>query len=139
MDTPSIISVVGNFLKFVGEVVADLKRQDHARLDLELLRLKRQMLAERLEEFNSNLEVAIQREKACAEQSLISRGLGNSTVRESSLRAIVRDAAAQSEKAHREYNRAIEEIALLERKIQEQMVPGWKKLLRVFGFYRRSR
>lgn len=137
METATVTSVSGKFFMFVGEVVADLKRQELAKVDADHLRLKRQVLAEELEDFKSKLASAVTTEKGRAEQDLISRGLGNTTVRQSMLRAIERDAADQLEKAHREYNRAIEEIALMERRVQEQAVPGWKRLLRLFGFYRR--
>ena len=130
MDTSTIISLTGDFLKFVGETLADVKRQDLANVDAELLKLKRRVLAENLEEFKSNLNAAANQEKAKAEQDLISRGFANSTVRQSSLRAIENDAAKEVERATRKYNRAIEEIALIERKLEVQKrPPWWKKVL----------
>ena len=137
MDTSTIISLTGGFLKFVGETLADVKRQDLANVDAELLKLKRRVLAENLEEFKSNLNAAANQEKAKAKQDLISRGLANSTVRQSSLRAIENDAAKEVERATREYNRAIEEIALIERKLQVQKRPPWWK--KVLGWLRPSR
>jgi hypothetical protein len=131
MDTPTVISVSGSFLKFVGETLADVKRQDLAKLDVELLKLKRTILAERLDEFRANLDAAVKQEKARTEQDLISRGLANTTVRQSSLRALENDAAIQLQGAAREYNRAIEEIALMERRVVVQnRPPWWKNLLR---------
>jgi hypothetical protein len=138
MDTSTVVSLTGSFLKLVGEVLADVKRHDLATLDADLLKLKRHVLSEKLEEFKSNLDAAVQKEKGKAEQDLISRGLGNSTVRESTLRAIEHDAATELEKASREYNRAIEEIALTERRLEVQnRPPWWKKLLRSCGLSRR--
>jgi hypothetical protein len=137
MDTSTIISLTGGFLKFVGETLADVKRQDLANVDAELLKLKRRVLAENLEEFKSNLNAAANQEKAKAEQDLISRGFANSTVRQSSLRAIENDAAKEVERATREYNRAIEEIALIERKLEVQKRPPWWK--KVLGWLRPSR
>ena len=133
MEVSALIAVTAPFFKVVGEIVADLKRQELASIDTELLRLKRTVLAEKLGEFESNLATAATREKAQAVQSLISRGLANTTIRESELRSIDKKAADESEKAHREYNRAIEEIALMERKLAEQAIPWWKKLLRKIG------
>src|SRR5205807_2175775 len=75
MDTSTIISLTGGFLKFVGETLADVKRQDLTDVDAESLRLKRVVLAEKLEQFKANLDVAAKQEKAKAEQDLISRGL----------------------------------------------------------------
>lgn len=130
MDTSTVISVSGGFLKFVGEALADVKRQDLANVDADLLKLKRQVLAEKLEEFKSSLDTAAKLEKARSVQELISRGLANTTVRQSSLRAIEHDAATELERATREYNRAIEEIALIERKLEVQNRPRWwKKIL----------
>jgi len=140
MDTSTIISFIsltGNFLKFVGETLADVKRQDLANVDAELLKLKRRVLAENLEEFKSNLNAAANQEKAKAEQDLISRGLASSSVRQSSLRAIENDAAKEVERATREYNRGIEEIALIERKLEVQNRPPWWK--KVLGWLRPSR
>jgi hypothetical protein len=133
MDTSVILSITGAFYRFVGELLADLKRQELAMLDAELLRLKRMQLAEKLEEFEKQLASAVITEKGKVEQELISRGLATSTVRQSELRAIDQRASDESEKAHREYSRAIEEIALLERKVAEQSVSVWKRIRRFFG------
>ncbi len=117
---------LGGFLKSVGEILADLKRQDISNIDLELLRLKRTQLAEKLDDFKSQLEAAVKHEKARSDQDLISRGLGNTTVGPSFHRAIEKDASTELYRATREYNRAIEEIALLERKVTELARPWWK-------------
>ena len=63
MDTSTIISLTGKFLKFVGETLADVKRQDLANVDAELLKLKRRVLAENLKEFKSNLNAAANQER----------------------------------------------------------------------------
>jgi hypothetical protein len=110
-------SLTGEFQRFVGETLAELRRQDVASIDGDLLNLKRSHLAEKLKDFKRELEVAVKREKGRAEQDLISRGLANTTIRPSLLRGIESDASNESDKATREYNRAIEEIALLERKV----------------------
>ena len=55
----------------------------------------------------------LQQAKAKAEQDLISRRLANTTVRQSSLRAIENDTATELEKATREYNRAIADESTL--------------------------
>ncbi len=125
MNTSTIISVSGSFLKFVGEALSDVKRQDLSNVDAELLTLKRRVLAEKLEEFKSSLDAAAKLDKAKTEQDLISRGLANTTVRLSSLRAIENDAATELERATREYNRAIEEITLMERKLEIQNLALW--------------
>jgi len=130
METSTVIAVTGSFLKFVGEVVADLKRQEVARINADLLNLKRTMLDEKFEEFKSALAAAVEQEKARAEQDLSSRGLANSTVVESSHSAIERRASTEFEGAARERNRAIEEIALMERRLNEQSRPWWKTIIR---------
>ena len=138
METSTIVSLTGKFLQVVGEVLADVKRQDLADADAKMLRFKRGLLSENLEHFKQDLNVAASQEKAKAEQDLLSRGLGNTTVRQSSLRAIEADAATELARATREYNRAIEEIALIERKLAVQnRPPWWKKSLRRFGLARR--
>ena len=116
MDPSTIISLTGGFLRFVGETVADLRRLDVSSIDVDLLNLKRSHLAEKLKDFNRELEVAVKREKGRAEQDLISRGLSNSTIRSSTLRGIESDASKELDNATREYNREIEEIALLDAK-----------------------
>ena len=136
MDTTTVISLTGTFLQTVGEVLADLKRQELAQLDADLLRLKRTQLAEKLADYKSGLNSAVKQEKVRAEQDLISRGLANSTVREGTLRAIEQDASAELERATREYNRAIEEMAILEQRVVTQARPWWKKLLRCSGIVR---
>jgi hypothetical protein len=138
METSTVISLTGGFLKLVGEVLADVKRQELATLDADLLNLKRQLLSEKLEEFKVSLDAGVKTEKGNADQDLISRGLGNTTVRESTHRAIEHDAATELERASREYNRAIEEIALMERTLAVQnRPPWWRKLLRSCGLSRK--
>jgi hypothetical protein len=73
--------------------------------------------------------IEVERAKGEAKQDLISRGLANSTILDSMLRAIDQDAANELNNASREYNRAIEEIALLERQVKEQATSFWTKLL----------
>jgi hypothetical protein len=136
MDITTIISLTGCFLQTVGEVLADLKRQDIARLDVDLLNLKRSQLAEKLDDFKSELDSAVNQEKSRAERDLISRGLATSTVRQSTLQAIENDASRELDTAAREYNRAVEEIALLEQKVLAQARPWWKKFLRRCGMVR---
>jgi hypothetical protein len=136
MGISTVISLTAGFMKYAGEIIADLKRQELARIDIEMLNLKRTQLSERLEEFNSESEIAIKKKKAQEEQSLISRGLFNSTVRDSTLRAIENDANNEVAKATREYNRTMEEIALMERKITEKAQPWWKKVFRSIGLGR---
>jgi hypothetical protein len=130
MNTTTLVSIAGKFMEAVGEVLADIKRRDIATIDVDLLNLKRTVLRERLQDFKSELITASQKEKARAEQDLISRGLSNSTVLPGQLRAIEQDAATGLEKALREYNRAIEELALIEQKINAQAKPWWKRLCR---------
>lgn len=134
METSLLLSITGGFYRFAGELLADLKRQEIAKLDGELLRHKRMQLAEKLEEFEKKLVSAVVAERGKVEQELISRGLGNTTVKQSVLRAIDQRASDESEKAHREYNRTIEEIALMERKLAEQSTSVWAKIRRHVGF-----
>jgi hypothetical protein len=117
MEISTLISVAG-------------KRQGLSQIDAEFLRLKRDVLTEKLSELQSDLESAVRSEKAEIEKDLIRRRLDNSSMRFSSFRAVENDAAVRLEKALREFNRAIEEIALMERKIQEQSETWWTKLRR---------
>jgi hypothetical protein len=133
MDISTVISATGTFIKFAGEVIADLKRRDIATIDAELLNLKKNELKVQLEQCMSKLEVAVKQDKAWTEQHLISLGLSNTTIRDGRFRAIERDASNEVEKATREYNRAMEEIALMECKLHELAKPWWKKLLGSIG------
>jgi hypothetical protein len=136
MDTSTVISLTGTSLKAVGEVVADLKRQDLAGVSVDLLNLKRSELHEKLKDFYSDLAAAATREKGFARQDLVSRGFVNSSLLDSTLRGIEQDASTELDRATREYNRAIEEIALLERKAKEEARPWWKRLLRCLAISR---
>ena len=53
MDTSTLVTLSGSFFKSVGEILADLKRQDIARIDVDLLHLKRTVLSEQLEDFKT--------------------------------------------------------------------------------------
>src|SRR5262249_9035935 len=108
-------------------------KRDLADIDAELLNLKKRELAEKLAETLVELEASVTKKKGAAVQDLINRGLGNTTVKESVLRAIDQDAVRDREKAIREYGRATEEIALLERKLYVQSQTWWRKLLRWLG------
>lgn len=129
MDTSAVISITGGFLQFAGELLAELKRQDIAQIDADLLRLKRNQLREKLEDFKRDLGQAAKKEKAKAEQDLISRGLSNSTIRDGKLRSIEQDANTEMERSMREYNRAIEEIALMEQRLKTNARSWWKRIL----------
>ncbi len=128
MDTTTVISLTVPFLKMVGEVVADLKRQELAQLDVDLLKVKRTELSERLDDFTSDMDKAVKHEKARAVQDSARLGMANTTVPTSNCRAIEQDASTELARATREYNRAIEEIALLEQKINVRSHRWWKPL-----------
>ncbi len=133
MDTSTIFSLTGTYITLVEDVLVGLKRQALADVDADWLRLKRQQLREKLEEYKADLEAAVKREKAKAQQDHVSLGLGNSIGLQSAFTVLKQDAATQMGKASREYNRAIEEIALMERKLEIQKREGWlKKLLHRF-------
>ena len=123
------MSITGGFVQFAGELLADLKRQDIARIDIDLLRLKRTQLSEKLEDTKRDLGEAVRKEKAKAEHDLINRGLSNTTIRDGKLRSIEQDANTELDRAMREYNRAIEEIALMEQRIKVEGRRWWKRFL----------
>jgi len=116
--------LTGEFLKVVGEILGELKSQSLAEIDLDQLSLRRNVLSEKLDQYKADLVRKVEEEKAKAEQDMISRGLSNSSIRSSTLSGIDRDASTELERAVREYNRAIEEISLLERKVREQIRAG---------------
>lgn len=130
METSTAITLGGAFLKLVGNELADIKSRRLADIDLELLELKQTVLSEKLEAFKADLDEVIIKEKARVEQDMISRGLANTTVRSSQLHAIDQEAKKEVERATLEYNRAIEEIALLKRKVAERSRPWWKRIFR---------
>jgi len=105
-----------------------LKRAEFANIDIDLLRLKRDTLRERLEDLEKELAAAAKLAKGNKAGELADRGLGGSTIIDSFTMGIERDANDQLAVARREYNRAIEEIALMERRIVEGRVPWWKRL-----------
>jgi hypothetical protein len=124
MDT----SLTPTFIKLVGQVLADVKRRDLATINADLLRLKRDSLNDGLRKFKASLEVSVKQQKVKAAQGHISRGLGKTPIPRSTFAAIENHAAHQMVEATREYNRAIEEIALLEKKIALRSRPWWKRL-----------
>lgn len=124
--------LVGVFVKFAGETVHELKSKPLAEIDLDLLRLKHDVLKERLADVESQVAEAVKIQKGNAIGDLSSRGLLNSSMKESTLLANDRDANQQLDNARREHNRAIEVIALMERRIREQMTPCYVRLWRLF-------
>lgn len=122
------VPVIEAFMKFSGGIVADLKRRNIAELDIELMGLRRTELDEELDNAKRQLERAVIQQKAITEQDLISRGLSNTTLRQSMLLAIDRDAVEQIETLMREYNRTMEQIALTECKIAQHGSSWWARV-----------
>ena len=120
----TVYASVSVFVKWIGEELADVKRREVASIDAELLALKRRVWSEKLEQLRTDANAAAEQEKAAARQDHINRGLGNSTVVSSALRMIDIKTAGEIEKATREYTRGIEEVALLERKLEVQNRPN---------------
>jgi hypothetical protein len=141
MSLSTVIAITSPIMKLAGEVVADLKRQESSKIDLAQLDLQRTVLTERFEDCKEELQRFVAQDKARAEQDLITRGLGNTTVLDSKRSAIDREAANELSKATREVNRALELIALLERQAKERAASLFKKILvwcgRVFGIRNR--
>jgi hypothetical protein len=135
MSISTVVSITTAFIKFTGEVLAELKGQDLTQIDVALLNLKRSSLAEELEDCKAKIEATVVQAKSQAWQDLINRGLANTTVRDSQFRTIDQDAANELYTATREHNRAIEEIALLEQQVK---VRSKGFLRRIFGGQRSS-
>jgi len=134
MEPSTAMKLTGAFDKFTGDTLSDLKRTELATIDLDLLRLKRNVLSDRLEDLESKLQDEVKTEKGNKAAELASHGLSSSSILPSFEMAIERDANEQLALAWREYNRAVEEIALLERRVVESNCPWWKRLVRcLFG------
>ena len=125
---PSIgTQLFGKFSKLAASTLAELKAKDTAELDLDEIRLKRDKLAKGLQQLEVDVEGAVRVQKDDAVADLSSRGLSNSSMKDSTFLAIDRDANKQLDEARQEYGRAIEELALLERRVRIRMVPSWSR------------
>lgn len=128
------LSAITDFYKYAGGVMEDLRKRDIADIDITFLDLKRQGMAEKMEELSKKLQGEITRKKAEADQDLTSRGLFNTTVRDSMHFGIERAAKEEEEKAQKENSRILEALALEERKINELTVTrlgrAWRWLKR---------
>jgi hypothetical protein len=131
MDIGEFVNLVDPYMRRVGQVVEELKRQDIARIDIALLNRKRQVLDEQREEFLSRAKAEAGKDTAKIDEEMTDRGLMTSTVRHSRHIAVENQWADQILKGLREYNRAIEEIALMEQRIREEFRPWWKRLFRL--------
>jgi hypothetical protein len=130
MEPSVVIQLTGTFVKFVGETVAEVKRLEVAAVDKDLLRLKQKVLSERLEDLEKQMVDAVDVAKKNMAGNLASRGMANSSTMPSFILGIENDAREQLGIAWREHNRAIEEFALLERRISELSCPCWKRAWR---------
>ncbi len=128
MESATGIALTGGFIKFVGETLAELKSQTLGNLDIDLLRLKKAVLEEKLTDYIANAQIETQHEKARVEQDMIDRGLSGSTVRLNMLQSVDSKWSARIQDASRDYARAIEELAILERRVKDQGWP-WRHLL----------
>ena len=88
MEPTTVLSLTGTFLKLVGDTLDAVKRQELADVDAAWLRLKREQLSEKLDEYKADLDAAVKRDKAKVQQEHVSRGLGGSTVLQSAFRVI---------------------------------------------------
>jgi hypothetical protein len=125
MDADSWLTIVAPFYKVAGEAVEELTRRSIAEIDSELLRLKREELTDRLEEAQTAVARAADLDKKNKIADLASRGLLGSSMKESSQNGVDARSADVLEKMHREYNRAIERIALLEKKVNARNRWPW--------------
>lgn len=113
MDASKWLEIVAPFYTAVGENLEALTRQ--AEIDPDLLRLKREEIADKFEDAKAGLARAADLGKKNAVADLSSRGLLSSTSKESAHKSIDDRAANELAKMHREYNRAIERISIIER------------------------
>lgn len=130
MDIPTITKIVGGFAKFTTDTLVELKRAEFATIDLDILRLKRESLFDRLQDLERDVGEAIDVEKKNKRAELAGQGLSGSNVFPAFSMAIERDGNEQLNVARREYGRAVEEIAVMERRIIEGRVPALKQLWR---------
>lgn len=114
---PSVAAeLTGAFVKHIGATLADLKSADLSDIEVEIFDHKRGILSEKLTDLESRRQDRVVLEKRNKLADLSSRGLANSSMVDSFNRAIENDANTLLADARREYNRAIEEIAILERR-----------------------
>jgi len=112
----------------MGEVRANLDRQSVADLDLDQINLLRLQVDQKFNELKAQLADFVALRKDTVEKVMIERGVTNATIRFNMLRIIDKEASDETEIAAREYNRGIEELSLLERKVQDANRSWWKKL-----------
>jgi hypothetical protein len=125
MDADHWLDIVAPFYKVVGEAVEELTRRSIAEIDTDLLRLKREELTDQLEETRASVAQAANLEKKNQIADLASRGLSGATLKESFENGVDTRSTEVLKKMHREYNRAIEKIALLERKVRARQWWPW--------------
>ena len=127
MDAGEWVSIVAPFYTAIGQVLEEFSRQTIAEIDIALLRLEREKLTEKLEDTRTAIVKAADLEKKNKIADLASRGLLGSSIRESSSNGVDTRSADVLEKMHREYNRAIEKLALLEQKVNVRNNQWWRK------------
>jgi hypothetical protein len=122
MDAFKWLEVVAPFYAAVGESIEELTRRSPADIDPDLLRLKREEIADKFEDAKSGLAKAADLAKKNAVADLASRGLLGSSLKELSQKSIDSKATEELGKMQREYNRAMERLAVLERNVSGREV-----------------
>ena len=117
MDVRKLLSVTSPFYESVGRVVEEITRLSIDEMDIDFLQLRRSELTEQLENARKNLAEAAELDKKNRFAELADRGLSGSSIREAVHHNVNTEAADELETIHREYIRAIENIGLIERKI----------------------
>lgn len=134
MTPADTVELAVHFIKLIGEQLAEIKRIAISEIDAEMLRLKRNVLEEKLARFKQEMLKHFQTDKAAKLQDLNSRGLSNSSMVFSVTQALENSYNSRLLFATTEYNRAIEEIALIERKISKINMTFIQRFQRYFGF-----
>ena len=118
-------------------MVTDLKSRKLSKLDADLLQLKMTELTEKFDEFKSDYDAAVNKEKRRAAQETFSQGLANTTAMQNTLLAIEKNANNALEKASRAHSRAVKDITQLKREVNERSQIWWRRLLDCCGLSRK--
>jgi hypothetical protein len=137
MEPLVLAKLTAGFVEGAGKVLAEIQKEDLAFLQLKKISIAMDRLKERYEDFKGKLDDAVLQLKSEKRQDLINRGMSNTSVADSFISAIDRDAGKELVEATREFNRTREELALREQEIRIRNRSVWTRfclwLCRPFG------
>jgi hypothetical protein len=124
MDSSSVTAEISKVTK---EILDELSSKALGKIKLERIRLKRRELLDKLQHFKEDLAKKVTQAKAKVDQDYMSRGFYNSSLHTGDVKEIEIQAVTETRTADQEYQRALDELKLVEDEVKLEISSGRRK------------